>query len=374
MRCGALPVAAGASHREPMRAPSYPVHRPARPRGTGEGRDGLPSPARVLLAMVTALVSLPMVFSGAASHADHPDPHAPAAGDWPVAAPPPAPAAGVDKVVVIGIDGLMIDSADCAHAPRLRALAAQGLLARGTLAGHVTMSGPSWATALTGVWDSRHGVLGNEFDQRPFDRYPSVFTRVEAADPARRTESVATWDKIATVTTAGAHRADIALTTTPVAGDADESATDRATAEEAAAAIAATGPDLLFVHLDQVDLAGHGHGGASRAYRAAVTRADALTGRIAAAVDARAAAHPGERWTILVTADHGHRPAGGHGGQSAAETTNFVLARGPDFAPGSTATGRSIVDITPTVLDLLGVPAPDLDGHSLRGPRVADSR
>jgi arylsulfatase A-like enzyme len=83
-------------------------------------------------------------------------------------------------------------------------------------------------------------------------------------------------------------------------------------------------------------------------------RADAQVGRIVAAVDARAAARPSERWTIVATTDHGHLPEGGHGGQTRDETAIFVIARGPDFAAGVTDAHYSLVDVTPTVLDLLG--------------------
>lgn len=275
-----------------------------------------------------------------------------------------APAA---KVVVIGLDGLMYGKIEQAQAPNLLRLSGAGLLSRSSIAPHITISGPSWATVLTGVWDRKHGITNNEFTAEPFARYPTVFTRLEGARPTAKTQSIATWDRIATMTGSGSPRADVVVSTAPVPDDPDESRTDAATADAVVAAIGRFAPDLLFTHLDQVDHAGHDAGAASRAYLDAVTRVDVLVGRIVAAVDARAAAHPAERWTVLVTADHGHTPRGGHGGQSADETTNFVIARGPDFPPGATSTRATLVDITPTVLDLLDVaPAADLDGRSLR--------
>ncbi|MFR9750251.1 alkaline phosphatase family protein [Nocardia sp. 004] len=182
-----------------------------------------------------------------------------------------------------------------------------------------------------------------------------------------RTQSIATWDQIAVMAASGNPHADVVIFTAPVPDDPDESRADAATADAVVAALGGFGPDLLFAHLDQVDHAGHDHGSASRAYSDAVLRVDALVGRIVAAVDARAAARPDERWTILVTADHGHRPEGGHGGQSPEETSNFVIARGPDFLPGTTDRHATPVDITPTVLDLLDIiSTSELDGRSLR--------
>lgn len=275
--------------------------------------------------------------------------------------------APVAKVVVIGLDGLMYNKIEHAQARNLLRLAGEGLLSRSSIAPHITISGPSWASVLTGVWDRKHGITNNQFTAAPFARYPTVFTHLERARPSLKTQSIATWDQIATMTGSGSPRADVVVSTAPVPDDRDESRTDAATTDAVVTAIGRFAPDLLFTHLDQVDRAGHDAGGASGAYLDAVRRIDALVGRVVAAVDARAAAHPAERWTVLVTADHGHTPKGGHGGQSPDETTNFVIARGPDFRPGATSTRATLVDITPTVLDLLDVaPASDLDGLSLR--------
>ncbi|WP_280492165.1 alkaline phosphatase family protein [Nocardia asiatica] len=270
------------------------------------------------------------------------------------------------KVVVIGLDGLMYSKIERAQAPNLLRLSGAGLLSRSSIAPHITISGPSWATVLTGVWDRKHGITDNRFTAAPFTRYPTVFTQLERVRPGLKTQSVATWDQIATMAGSGSPRADVVVSTAPVPDDPDESRTDAATTDAVVTAIGRFAPDLLFTHLDQVDRAGHDAGGASRAYLDAVARTDALVGRIVAAVDARAAAHPAERWTVLVTADHGHSAKGGHGGRSADETTNFVIARGPDFPPGATSTRATLVDITPTVLDILDVaPTTDVDGRSL---------
>ncbi|WP_454196814.1 alkaline phosphatase family protein [Nocardia sp. Marseille-Q1738] len=282
--------------------------------------------------------------------------------------------APVAKVVVIGLDGLMYSKIEQAQAPNLLRLSGEGLLSRSSIAPHITISGPSWASVLTGVWDRKHGITNNQFTAAPFARYPTVFTQLERARPGLKTHSIATWDQIATMAGSGNPRADVVVSTAPAPDDPDESSTDAATAAAVAGAIGKFAPDLVFTHLDQVDRAGHESGGASRAYLDAVTRIDALVGHIVAAVDARAAAHPAERWTILVTADHGHTPKGGHGGQSPDETTNFVIARGPDFRSGTTSTRATLVDITPTVLDIFDVAPPsDLDGRSLR-PDPAPTR
>ncbi|MGX1810047.1 alkaline phosphatase family protein [Nocardia sp. NPDC055321] len=290
----------------------------------------------------------------------------------PLAAAAPAPAAPVvNKVVVIGLDGTLYSEIAAANAPNLDRLVAEGTLARTSIAGHTTMSCVSWATALTGVWDTKHGIVDNDAscNAAAFAPYPTVFTRVEAAQPSLSTVSLGTWDKIGMIARTGNPKADKVGVTQidPTGAGICETIADSNAATQVAAAITADGPDLTFTHLDQVDIVGHTLRGIwPQSYRDAIARADALVGKITQAVDARMAAHSNERWTILVTTDHGHKPEGGHGGQSAYETASFVIARGPGFAPGAENNGFTLADVTPTVLDLLGVPEPaGLDGVSM---------
>ncbi|MFC4127926.1 alkaline phosphatase family protein [Nocardia rhizosphaerae] len=284
----------------------------------------------------------------------------------------PAPAAPVvNKVVVIGIDGTLWSEVSAADAPNLERLAAQGSLARTSIAPNITMSCVSWATALTGVWGDKHGIQdnGSTCNAVPFAQYPTVFTQVERARPELSTASIGTWDTIGMIARTGRPHADrVAVTQIDPTGSGICETTADATATAAVvSAITEDGADLMFTHLDQVDIVGHTLRGIwPQAYRDAISRVDGLVGKIVAAVDARAAAHPAERWTVLVTTDHGHRPDGGHGGQSAYETASFVIARGPGFAAGVEHNGYTLADITPTVLDLLDVSAPaNLDGESM---------
>ncbi|MFE3193245.1 alkaline phosphatase family protein [Nocardia sp. NPDC059240] len=263
----------------------------------------------------------------------------------------------VNKVVVLGFDGALYAKIQESGAPNLLKLATQGTVGQTSIAPHATDSIPIWATALTGVWDTKHHITS--FDGDAFATYPTVFTQLEKAKPQLRTESVVTWSALADAAASGNPNVDVNVVAS------DPNVADSATADRAAAAVTEDAPDFLFVDFDSVDSAGH-KGSAKPGYLDAITKADAGVGKIVNAIDARAAAHPKERWTILVTTGTGNKPQGGHGGQSAEETANFVIARGPGFAAGATNGRFSIVDITPTVLTLLGVAVPSgLDGTSM---------
>ncbi|PTR27637.1 type I phosphodiesterase/nucleotide pyrophosphatase [Rhodococcus sp. OK519] len=275
------------------------------------------------------------------------------------AAAAPAP---VTKTVVIGLDGTMLDHVKSANTPNLHRLVAEGTSGQSSILGHPTISGPSWSTILTGVWHTKHGVVDNSYNGARYDLYPTAFTRIEQVKPELRTASIATWGGIATISNSGTPKADVVVSTPGAGSDA---ATDTATATAVAAEIATNGPDFVFTQLDQVDGAGHSSGTAGSEYVPALERVDAEVGRIVDAVDARSRA-TGEKWTILVTSDHGHKVTGGHGGQSAEEATTFVIARGAGYQAGATDDDVTIADITPTVLDNLGIAQPvDLDGSPL---------
>ncbi|WP_420881019.1 alkaline phosphatase family protein [Rhodococcus sp. (in: high G+C Gram-positive bacteria)] len=272
----------------------------------------------------------------------------------------------VTKTVVIGLDGTMLDHVKSANTPNLHRLVAEGTSGQSSILGHPTISGPSWSTILTGVWHTKHGVVDNSYDGARYDLYPTAFTRIEQVKPELRTASIATWGGIATISNSGNPKADVVVST-PDAGSG--AATDTATATAVATEITTNGPDFVFTQLDQVDGAGHSSGTAGSEYVPALERVDVEVGRIVDAVDARSKA-TGEKWTVLVTSDHGHRPTGGHGGQSAEEATTFVIARGAGYQAGATDDDVTIADITPTVLDNLGIAQPaDLDGAPL--PKTA---
>ncbi|MDX6740534.1 alkaline phosphatase family protein [Actinocorallia sp. A-T 12471] len=263
----------------------------------------------------------------------------------------PAPAV---KTLVIGVDGASYDFLAAADMPNLDALIARSMVATSNLQAQPmagTVSGPSWSTIATGVWPDKHRVTDNNFSSPNYGEYPDYLTRVEAAKPERSTAAVGTWGPI--VTTIFGPAVD-----SRVAGGSDAGTTQRAVA-----AIAG-GADDVFVHLDEVDGAGHSVGTNGAAYRTALARADRQIGDILAAVDARP---DGEEWLIAVTADHGHTPTGGHGGNSLAERKVFVIASGPGITPGVRHDVK-ISDIAPTVLSAIGItpdPAWRLDGAAV---------
>ena len=276
------------------------------------------------------------------------------------------------NVLVIGVDGTNLSKvlADPGNANFFE-LMQDGTTAPASIVGHTTISGPSWSTILTGVWGETTGVINNVFTPWTYDTWATVFNQLETFNPAIQTTSIADWDVISAIAAAGSIPADTVVNIPQVPGDTDWLLTDDAVGDATELAIAVASPDVpnfVFSYFVGVDENGHMYGGDSPQYAAAINNVDRNLGEILQAVAAWEAL-TGEQWTILMTTDHGHQPQKGlgHGFQSPAETSTFVIAENPNlFAAGAINLQGQIVDVTPTVLTLFGAtPAAGSEGVSL---------
>jgi arylsulfatase A-like enzyme len=148
---------------------------------------------------------------------------------------------------------------------------------------------------------------------------------------------------------------------------------DPEVAEEAVRLIDRGGADLLFVHLDGVDHAGHTFGFSPYVpfYMWAVEKVDGLVGRLTAAVRAR----QGEEWLIVVTSDHGGHFRH-HGENIPSDRTVILIANGPGCVRERPRGFRGVVDVAPTVFAYMGLPvdpAWNWDGRPLGYAPAPDS-
>jgi len=104
-----------------------------------------------------------------------------------------AAAPKVQKVLLIGIDGVRPDALKLAHTPYLDGLIRNGAFAYDTqILGeryllNDTVSAPGWASILTGVWADKHGVHHSTFRGANLGRYPTFLERLKRARPHART-------------------------------------------------------------------------------------------------------------------------------------------------------------------------------------------
>jgi len=314
--------------------------------------------------------------------------HAPlgAQGAAPVGAPVVAPSESSRKAVFILLDGIPADVVERVPTPMLDEIAAVGGYTRAYVGGELravtetpTVSAPGYMSLLTGTWANKHNVRGNS-NQSPNYDYWNLFRVVETVEPNRRTALFSTWTDNRTVLI-GLGRPDAGDFTIDHVVDGFELDTiafphdrqsayiraidDRVTAE-AAAHIAADGPDLSWVYLQHTDDMGHAHGDSER-FHDAVREADARVGRIWRAVQQRQAL--GEDWMVVVTTDHGRDPVTGkgHGRQTERERTTWSVTNCGELSERFTRGAPAIVDIAPSILQHLGVVVPEMVRRSMDG-------
>jgi len=115
--------------------------------------------------------------------------------------------------------------------------------------------------------------------------------------------------------------------------------------------------DLLFVHLDAVDLAGHtyDYGPNVKEYVDSIKEADS---RIRTLLETlfyhRRSSFPAEDWLVVLTTDHGGIDYTHEDGRWE-NRTNFLILHGSDVIDGEIFPAPLVVDLAPTVLAHTGV-------------------
>jgi len=238
-----------------------------------------------------------------------------------------APSAG--HVIVIGVDGLSPDGIRNSDTPNLNEMMQRGawsLNARGVLP---TSSSANWASMLTGAGPAQHGVISNDWRVSEFsfptsvagsgNFFPSIFQVLADQRPDWEVGSIYHWEGFANLY-------DPSFVDYNAHGGTEDE-----TAALAAEYIKTKRPAFLFVHLDNVDHAGHAQGHGTLEYYAAVAKADSLIGTIRQAVVEAGIA---DETVILVTSDHGG-VGKGHGGATLPELEIPWIAFGKGIKPGS---------------------------------------
>ncbi len=117
-------------------------------------------------------------------------------------------------------------------------------------------------------------------------------------------------------------------------------------------------PNLLLVHLQQMDEAGQMYGAASDEYRQAAARCDEHVGSLVENMNLR-------RSVLLVVSSHGHLDAGGHGGDEVVLLNTPFVMTGENVLPGEYGEVKQI-DIAPIIAALLGTPMPSAAQGSMQ--------
>ncbi len=208
------------------------------------------------------------------------------------------------KVLIIGIDGVRSDAFIQAQTPTIDALIENGIYSPNALNDDITISGPGWSAILCGVWSTKHLVTGNDFTINDYESFPSLFRHAEEYDPSISTLSICHWDPINDYIVQ--NFVDFKLNVS----------TDAEVSNQASSYISSNDPDLIFLHFDDVDHAGHSYGFSPNVsqYISAIETTDSHLIPIINAIEQRPN-YANEDWLILISSDHGG-VGNSHGGTS----------------------------------------------------------
>ena len=252
-----------------------------------------------------------------------------------------------ERVVMVVLDGIRLDVSR--QMPALRELAQRG--SSGTMRVALpSLSNPNRAVLVTGAWPEVNGVTNNGHYRAP--AVDSVFSLAKKAGLTRAVAGSSLWRRAF-----GDHVGQDILVQRKGRGfgtsPQEQGRWQDSSCRQSIDFLDSYTSGFLVAGMPAADRAGHDDGGKSEAYRAAALAVDRCLGSLVSALD-------NGRTAFVIASDHGHihrRGAGGHGG-SEEEVVNVPLVLAGRGIRESHGWHARIVDVTPTICALLGLPLP----------------
>jgi len=269
------------------------------------------------------------------------------------------------KVLIIGIDGCKPDALKIANTPNIDKLINEGIFfdnALSSINNQPTRSGPGWTSLLTGVWFDKHSVKDNLFKNVDNSRIITFDELLNKASLNIKTSVLTMWNPIITK-----------IFDKELFFTSHFEAYDGSIVIQSKEHILNTQSDIIFVHIDNADLAGHlyGYSLEGKRYISAIEEIDSYVGTLSQSIKLRKE-YKNEEWLIIISSDHGGRKkfllGGSHGGQTNEEKLIPIILYGNNINRISNTDQTYIVDIVPTILSFFDsklVNKFDLDGKAL---------
>lgn len=244
-----------------------------------------------------------------------------------------------NKVILISIDGMRPDGLlQCGseYVDRLKREASYTFNAR-TVMPSVTL--PCHMSMFHGVEPSRHGILSNCYVPQ-VHKIQGLFEKINFAGGVNAI--FYGWEELRDVARPGSCKYGTYINSYTYES-VDTLLTDRAIE-----LIDEKKPDFVFLYLVETDeKGGHDNGWMSENYLKRIKIAIENAGRVIERF--------GEEYTVIITADHGGHDRG-HGSDMDEDMTIPMFFRGKNFEKGKQLEGVSILDISPTIAKVMGLP------------------
>lgn len=262
-------------------------------------------------------------------------------------------------VVLISLDGLRPDAVNAANTPTLVQMAKEGAatLAAQTVQPNLTL--PAHTSMVTGLVPARHGIEYND-DVSSHGERVMVATIFDVAAQAGLTGAMFVGkSKLAPIVHVGAPQK---LNMPPI-GTVWKADTVAAHVLSYLTPLnPEPKPDMMFIHLPDIDVVGHASGWMSPQYVAAVRHTDSVVARIWLGLKETF----GPDLILIVTADHGGTGTG-HSDVTQLNRTTPWIVWGKDVKAQILTGDVRAVDVGPTMLWLLGLTPPaDWDGVPIK--------
>ncbi len=252
-----------------------------------------------------------------------------------------------NKVIIIGVDGFRSDAMTAEITPFIYDLSQRNVYTNlSHLTEEYTYSGPNWSSILTGVHYNKHNVTDNSFDGSLFDVYPTFFNYIEANVNSINTSSIVNWLPI-----------NQKILCEDVDYYSDTQISDSLVFIEALNLLVNNDPfdiDVLFLHFDEPDAAGHNFGFSPniKEYKETLSSIDLYVDSLFSVIDSRRLL--GENWLCILVSDHGgdEYSHADYNNAKIRETVFVVEHPSKDFKMQHKS---NMTDIAPTVLDFIGL-------------------
>lgn len=253
------------------------------------------------------------------------------------------------KVIVISIDGMRPDGLLRCGSKAVELLKARASYTFGAKTVFPSITLPCHMSVFYGVEPMRHGMLSNVFVPQ-VHQIQGLFEKISALGGV--SAIFYGWEPIRNVSPAGTCKY-----ATYINSYTDESV-DTILTNRAVELIEAKKPDFVFLYqVDTDEKGGHDHGWMTDEYLDRI--------RIAIENALRVVEKFEDEYTIIITADHGGHDRM-HGTDMPEDMTVPMFFIGPDFGKGTELSGVSILDIAPTVAEVMGfAPEKEWEGKSL---------
>lgn len=252
-----------------------------------------------------------------------------------------------DRVYLIGVDGAGRFFTET-PTPNIDRIFADGTVNHNVVTAYPTISAECWGSMLHGVTPRLHGFMNGLVGEKPLAAdypYPSMFKAVHEYYPEKTLMAVSNWNPI-----------NVSIIEDEIGVIRETSDDDDEICRLVCEGIRKNDPGLLFVQFDSVDGAGHRNGYGAKEHLEQLTHVDGLIGRI---YDTARECGTLENTLVLVTADHGGTPEGGHGGATDPELYVSFYAAGQSVKPGTF--GYMEIRDTPSIVTYaFGIEQPEI--------------